>query len=51
VEVELRGLDRPTRVLVDDSASQAWQFADGRLTLRLPAARQARRLRVSAAIV
>ena len=51
VDVELRGLDRPTQVLVDDAANQAWQFADGRLTVRLPAERQARRLRVRAAIV
>src|SRR5919202_4955172 len=50
VEVELRGLDRPTQVLVDDAANQAWQFADGRLTVRLPAQRGAWRLRGKAAV-
>jgi len=50
LEVDLRGLERPTQVLIDDSATQAWDHADGRLTVRLPRGREARRLVVRAAI-
>jgi hypothetical protein len=50
LEVDLRGLERPTQILIDDSATQAWGYADGRLTVRLPRGRAARRLMVRAAV-
>jgi alpha-glucosidase len=48
IEVELRGLQRPAQVLLDGAATQAWDYADGRLTVRLPRAREPRRLLVRA---
>jgi hypothetical protein len=50
VEVELRGVRRPTQILIDDSATQTWDYADGRVTVRLPHGREARRLVVRAAV-
>jgi alpha-glucosidase len=50
VEVELRGLERPTQVVIDDKATETWEYAAGGLTVRLPRAREARRLLVRAAL-
>jgi hypothetical protein len=49
--VELRGLERPTQVVIDDKATDTWEYADGGLTVRLPRAREARRLLVRAALL
>jgi alpha-glucosidase len=50
IEVELRGLERPTQVLVDDDESHAWDYTDHRLLIRLPNVRHSRRLVVRAGI-
>ena len=49
LEVDLRGLERPSEVTLDGSATRAWDYADGRLTVRFARTRDARRLVVRSA--
>jgi hypothetical protein len=50
IELDLRGLDRPASVSVDDAAIDTWEHAAGRLVVRLPRSDAARRIRIQAAL-
>ena len=50
VELDVRGVQRPTQVLVDGSAVDGWEHADGRVLLKLPWTRAARSVEIRAAL-
>jgi len=47
VELDVRGLARPSQILIDGQPIDTWDFADGRLTLRLPAKGAARTVQIA----
>jgi alpha-glucosidase len=51
VELDVRGLERPSRVRVDGQDISDWQHDGQRLLLRLPVTAEARRIEITAALV
>jgi alpha-glucosidase len=51
VELDVRGVERPGRVLVDGVVTDAWAHADNRLQIRLAWSLAARTVEITAAIV
>jgi alpha-glucosidase len=47
VELDVRGLARPSQVLVDGQALTTWDFNDGRLVVNLPASTAARTVTIA----
>ena len=50
VELDVRGVAQPTQILVDGIANESWEYADGRLLVRLPWTAAARTVEIRAAL-
>ena len=51
IELDIRGLDRPSQVTVDGQPVTTWEFSERRLLVRLPASRAARSVTIQAEVL